>query len=161
MKLADTFMRVFLCEAVSVPLGPMRRLAQVLSAHAGMETCQALFQKGGSASDPFQRHVGDQGFLACLLCHFRSLDSGETRSWPQSPCWFLCLPLLPACPLLVPTALRSWVCPGPVRAQTTPPLPQGRDIRAAKSHTSHATKAFAVDTPALPIPLAKPHGANG
>ena len=58
---------------------------------------------------------------------------------PVSPLVLLPAPP-PACPLLVPTGLRSWVCPRAIRAQTGPPPPHGQDIRAVKSPTGHATE---------------------
>ena len=63
----------------------MQRLAQVLTAHAVMKTCQALFQKGCTALGSFQRHMGDQGFLACLLCISGPSIQGKRGLGPSLP----------------------------------------------------------------------------
>lgn len=139
----------------------MQRLAQVLTAHAVYENLPSSF--------PEELHP------------FRFLP--ETHGRPRIP-GVLALPLLvPRCGgnellapvsllVLLPAPAASLSPPGPHspaelglpwsrRSADQATLPRGRDIRAAKSHASHTTEAFAADIPALSIPLAKPTGPVG
>ena len=126
MKLPDTFTQVCLCEPVSISLGSVQRLAQELTAHTVHENLPSSFPEGCTTLDSFQRHMGDQGFLAGLLCHFRSLDSGETRSWPQSPRWFFCLPRHQPVPCWSPRACGAGSALEPSEHRLGRPRPGAR-----------------------------------
>lgn len=132
----------------------------MLPAHAVYENLPSSFPEGLHPFRFLPEMHGRPRIPACLLCHCWSLDAGETSSWPVS-----LLVLLPApAASLSPPGPHSpaelglpWSC----RSADQATLPRGRDIRDAKSHASHTTEAFAADTPALPILLAKPTGPVG